>query len=392
MKILLATDLYAPTVNGVVTSTVSLKQALENLGHEVRVLTLADEAYIDLDKNIYAVSSLNIDKIYPGARIKLLKDRSIIKEIVHWAPDLIHTQSEFSTFKMAKYLAHFLDIPIVHTYHTIYEDYTHYFSPTKKTGRKIVASVTKKLMEDVEAVIAPTQKVERMLEEYGVAQPVTVIPTGIQLEQFQRTFTEEELLQLRNRYNIPKEAFLLVSLGRLGKEKNIEELLSFLSHIKQTVYFLIAGDGPHRGHLMAYTKELGLTDRVIFTGMIPPKEVAIYYQVADLFVSASTSETQGLTYIEALASGVPALCRADESIQNVIINGQTGYQYRHFKEFEACLYFLRQNKAAYHQMTLAAQAFAFEHFSSNSFGEHVETVYRQAIESYYINQVIQMNH
>lgn len=391
MRILLATDLYAPAVNGVVTSTISLKQSLENLGHEVRVLTLADEAYIDIGKNIYAVSSLNMDKVYPGARIQLFTDRAILKEIVHWEPDIIHTQSEFSTFRMAKLIASYLDIPMVHTYHTIYEDYTHYFSPTKKTGRKIVASLTKKWMDEVEAVIAPTKKVERMLVDYGVSQPIAVIPTGIQLEKFHQPFDHEKRLEIRKLYNIPEEAFLLISLGRLGKEKNIEELLAYLSYIKPEIYFLIAGDGPNREDLMAYTKELGLDNRVTFIGMVPPKEVALYYKTADLFVSASTSETQGLTYIEALASGLPALCRVDESIENVITPGQTGYQYRSFKEFEACLYFLSHNSLAYQRMAAEAAVFAFEHFSSKVFGEQVEAVYHKAIESYAMKQVLQMN-
>src|SRR5699024_3818967 len=104
------------------------------------------------------------NKIYPGARVKLFSDRAIMHNIMDWRPDLIHTQIEFSTFRMAKKIAHYLDIPIVHTYHTIYEDYTHYFSPSKITGRKIVSLLTKRVLSDVEAVIAPTQKVNNILE------------------------------------------------------------------------------------------------------------------------------------------------------------------------------------------------------------------------------------
>lgn len=389
MRILLATDLYSPAVNGVVTSTISLKQSLEDLGHDVRVLTLADEGYIDVVHNIYAVSAFNINKIYPGARVKFFKDRSILGNIILWEPDLIHTQSEFSTFRMAKYIAQYLNIPIVHTYHTIYEDYTHYFSPSKKTGRKIVSALSKKLLDDVEAVITPTGKVEKMLKGYGVSQPISVIPTGIQLNKFHHSFPVAERAALRNRYNIPKDAFLLLSLGRLGKEKNIEELLYFLSLIKFDIYFLIVGDGPNRDHLMEYTKELGLEKQVVFVGMIDPDEVPIYYQMANLFVSASSSETQGLTYLEALASGIPALCRADEAIENVVINGQTGYQYHSFKGFESCLYYLMHDQTAYHQMALSAQDFAFEHFSAKAFGERVDKVYQTALESHYTKQTIQ---
>lgn len=388
MRVLLATDLYHPTVNGVVTSTMSLKKSLENLGHEVRVLTLANDGYIDTAQNVYAVSALNINKIYPGARLKIFKNRSILRKIILWKPDLIHTQSEFSTFRMAKYIAEHLNIPIVHTYHTIYEDYTHYFSPSKKTGRKIVATLSKKLLENVESVIVPTGKVEKMLKGYGVSQPIDVIPTGIQLEKFRHVFEKKELMELRAQYDIPKDAFLLLSLGRLGKEKNIKELLFYLSITKLDVYFLIVGDGPNQYELKEYTKELNLEDRIVFAGMVTPEDVPRYYQMADVFVSASSSETQGLTYLEALASGIPALCRADEAIENVIIDHQTGYQYHSFKEFESCLYYLKHNQTTYQQMALNAGAFAFEHFSSKAFGVQVDSAYYRAVDLYNMNHIM----
>lgn len=388
MRILLATDLYTPAVNGVVTSTLSLKHSLEKLGHEVRVLTLTTKQSIHYAEDVYTVSSLNMNKVYPGARVSLFTNRKVEKEILDWQPDIIHTQSEFSTFRMAKQLATALDIPIVHTYHTIYEDYTHYFSPTKKAGRKIVATLTKKFMEDVEAIIAPTNKVKRLLQGYAVTPPISVIPTGIQLQAFKETFSTEDQMIIRKKYGIPNNAFLLLSLGRLGKEKNIEELLHYLAFIKKDIYFLIAGDGPNRFELMAYAETLSLEKHVKFVGMVDPENVAAYYKTADLFVSASTSETQGLTYIEAMASGLPALCRRDESIENVIIDGFNGYQYSSFKEFESCLYYLMQNKAVYQSMAFNAQQFIFNHFSSQAFGQQVETVYQKALETYYVRQAV----
>ena len=391
MRILITTDLYTPTINGVVTSIVSLKKSLEKLGHDVRVLTLADYGYINEVDHVYAVSSLNVDKVYPGARVKLFSDRSIIRDLIEWQPDVVHTQSEFSTFRMAKQIAQHLNIPIVHTYHTVYEDYTHYFSPSRTTGRKIVSLFTKRVLNEVESVIAPTNKVENILNKYGIAQPITVIPTGIQLERFEERISEEDRRAFRAQYDIPEDAFLLVSLGRLGKEKNIDEILFFLSLLKQNVYFLIVGDGPHKVNLMSKVRELGLDRRVRFTGMVSPLDVAKYYQVGDLFVCASTSETQGLTYIEALASGIPALCRADASIENVIINGQTGYQYHHYKEFESALYALMKNKAHYQELATQAKDFVTRNYSSQAFGLNVSIIYGQAIESYHSNQMLQMH-
>lgn len=392
MKILLATDLYTPAVNGVVTSTISLKKSLETLGHDVRILTLAKDGYIDEKKNIYAISSINFNKIYPGARIKLFDDRAIVKRIFQWRPDVIHTQSEFSTFRTANHIADYLNIPIVHTYHTIYEDYTHYFSPSKIAGKKIVSSLTRKVLSNAETVIAPTEKVHRILNRYGVVQLVSVIPTGIQFEKFQTVFSQEEKMMIRRQYNIPEEAFLFVSLGRLAKEKNIEEIIYYLSLVKHNIYFLIVGDGPNKQNLIAYVKDLGLEDRIRFTGMVNPTDVPLYYQVGDLFVCASTSETQGLTYIEALASGLPGLCRADESIEDVIIDGQTGYQYRSFKEFESCLYVLMNDKLAYTKMIYDVKEFVACRYSSQVFGQQVSAIYKKAISSYYLRkQMITMS-
>lgn len=379
MKILLATDLYKPAVNGVITSTISLKRSLENLGHEVRVLTLAEEDYIDVHEDVYAVSSMNINKIYPGARVRFFNDRFVLRQIIDWKPDVIHTQSEFSTFKMAKYIAHYLSIPIVHTYHTVYEDYTHYFSPSEKTGRKVVSVLTKKRLSNASEVIVPTKKVAKLLKSYEVEQPISIIPTGIELDKFQNKADEEEIQRFRKQYGIPKDACLLISLGRLAKEKNIEELLFFLSLTKLKPYLLIVGDGPNRKDLEDYVKELGLEKQVIFTGMIDPDDVPLYYQMADIFVSASTSETQGLTYIEALASGLPALCRADESIENVILDGKNGYQYHSLKEFESCLYQLMNNQKARHLMSVFAKEFALKYYSSDTFGQRVSQIYTRAI-------------
>jgi 1,2-diacylglycerol 3-alpha-glucosyltransferase len=392
MRVLLATDLYLPAINGVVTSTVSLKKSLEELGHEVKVLTLSKEDYIDEEADIYAVSSFNVNKIYPGARVRFFNDRTALKTMIEWHPEIIHTHSEFSTFRMAKFIAQFLNIPIVHTYHTIYEDYTHYFSPNKKTGRKLVSIMTRKVLNNVTEVIAPTEKVYNLLENYGVTQPISTIPTGIQLSRFTHEYSNADCLALRQKYNIPVEAFLLISLGRLGKEKNIEEIINYLARKENDIYFLIVGDGPNRESLADLTKETEISARVIFTGMIKPEHVPLFYQTADLFVSASTSETQGLTYIEALASGIPALCRLDESIENVVINGETGYQYQTFDEFWGYLNVFLNDAGKYQHMATAARKLALENYSSKSFGQSVEKVYKQAIKSYYSNEIMSAHH
>ena len=134
MKVLITTDWYYPVINGVVTSVQTLAAELKKRGNEVRILTLSRNHQSYREGGVYYAGSVGAGRIYPQARLKLPVSGKCIKELILWKPDIIHSQCEFSTFLMAKKIAKELQIPIVHTYHTVYEDYTHYFSPRKKWG------------------------------------------------------------------------------------------------------------------------------------------------------------------------------------------------------------------------------------------------------------------
>lgn len=332
---------------------------------------------------MFSVPSLGVGKIYPGARFALSTNEDILAEVIHWGPDIIHTQCEFSTFRMAKQIAHYLDIPIVHTYHTVYEDYTHYFSPTKTWGKKLVSLFTRRVLRHVDSVIVPTQKVHHLLKEYGVEQPMHVIPTGIPLEKFQQTLSISEKNALKKEFGIPLNHHLIVAVARLAKEKNMDELLDYLDRLNDpSLELLIVGDGPYREKLETRVQELNLTANVHFTGMVEPSMIRKYYQVADVFVSASTSETQGLSYIEALASGTPALCRKDTCLQGVIQDGINGYQYQSFKQFEERLYSLLLNADLRKRLSEQARIGTQETYGSEQFARKVEEIYNQAIHSH----------
>ncbi|KAB2332550.1 glycosyltransferase family 4 protein [Bacillus mesophilum] len=383
MKILITTECYSPVINGVVTSIVNLKKELEKAGHEVRVLTLSDQAKSYKADDVTYISSLGIDKIYPGARITLFKNYKYLQQLIDWRPDVIHTQCEFSTFRLAKYIAKCLRIPIVHTYHTVYEDYTHYFSPNQKWGKAMVALFSRKVLKNASYVIAPTEKVSTLLKGYRVTQPIKVIPTGIDLSSYTQNKFIENKNKIRETLQIPKQSRVLVFVGRLAKEKNLEEILSYFSQIdNQNLSLLIVGDGPHRQFLEKYVRKLNIEHKVIFTGMVVPKDVPAYYQAADLFVSASNSETQGLTYIEALASGLPALCKKDACLENVVDNGVNGWLFETFSEFEHYMNDIFIDPNEYKKLSANAEKKAFDRYSSVSFAKHVESVYDHAISFY----------
>ncbi|MDX8047587.1 glycosyltransferase family 4 protein [Gracilibacillus sp. S3-1-1] len=394
MKILITTEWYSPVINGVVTSIVNLKKSLEQSGHEVRILTLSNQTKSYINNDVMYISSLGIGKIYPGARVTLFKNCKYLKQIAEWKPDIIHSQCEFSTFRLAKHLAKRLRIPIVHTYHTVYEDYTHYFSPNQKWGKRMVAIFSRKVLNHATYVIAPTEKVSKLLQGYGVKQPIKIIPTGIDLSSFQQENSVQMNNQMRRSLHIAEKDHLLIFVGRLAKEKNVEEVLGYFSRIKHNnISLLIVGDGPHRDYLESYAKNLNIEDKVTFTGMVAPGDLPSYYQLADIFVSSSNSETQGLTYIEALASGLPALCRKDPCLESVVEDGVNGWLFESLEEFERYLDNMLFDKNNYHNLSTNAIQKAHDNYSSSAFAKNIESVYYDAISLYqqkedivYVNQ------
>lgn len=168
MKILITTDWYTPAVNGVVTSVKNLQRELERRGHEVRILTLSQSLHSWSRDGVTAIGSVNAGRIYPGARLRTAMAGRWVRELMDWRPDVIHSQCEFSTFFLARRIAEELDVPLVHTYHTVYEDYTHYFSPSVRWGRCAVAAFSRWVAAQVDGMIAPTGKVRGLLQGYGV--------------------------------------------------------------------------------------------------------------------------------------------------------------------------------------------------------------------------------
>ena len=377
MKILITTDWYTPAVNGVVTSVKNLQRELEHRGHEVRILTLSQTLHSWSRDGITAIGSINAGRIYPGARLRTAMAGRWVRELLAWQPDVIHSQCEFSTFFMARRIAEELDIPLIHTYHTVYEDYTHYFSPSIRMGRCAVAAFSRWVADQTDCMIAPTGKVRNLLQGYGVRCPVFVVPTGIDLRRFQQGADPMRRAVLRASLGIPAEHTVRVGVGRLAEEKNIQELLKLRALLgSRPVTLLLVGDGPDRPRLEQVARDLRLeTPAVIFAGMVAPEEVPDWYRLGDLFVSASSSETQGLTYIEALAAGVPALCRADPCLEGVIQDGENGWQYHSFQEFRRRLEDFLAHSETHEDLRRQAAASA-EQFSAQRFAQRVERVYQ----------------
>ena len=382
MKILIATDVYKPIINGVVISTFNLYEQLKKRGHDVKILTLSNTRASNKSDDIFYIGSLPV-RVYPQARMTVKPFHHYIKEIIKWKPDIIHTQTEFTTSLYARQIAYKLHIPMVHTYHTMYEDYTHYIFPSKRVGKKAVALFSKHVLDKADEVIVPTNKVMGALKSYGVKRDIVEIPTGIHLEKFKEEINPEEKAAMKKALKISDEDSVLVTIGRLGKEKNINELVNLMKPLSKEagdIKLLIVGDGPVRKELEEHTRMLGLEKFVIFTGMVPQEDVHKYYHLGDIFISASTSETQGLTYIEAMASGLPLICRKDECLQDVVEDGFNGFTFENEREFIEKIELLMDDKIT---LTLFKKnaVLKAQKFSVEEFGRQAEELYIRVINN-----------
>ena len=382
LKILITTDLYTTETNGVVTSVQNLFDELTGKGHDVRILTVSDKLQSRKEGAVTYIRSVSLEKIYPNVRMPVSYRHQLIQEIIDWKPDVIHSQCEFFSFQFASRISKITGAPIVHTYHTLYEQYvTSYLIPSRRLSGRMVSFLSRHRLKKVKTVIAPTQKVENTLQGYGLENPIEVVPSGISLEQHHQRLSEEDRLVRRRALGIADNDQVLLNLGRLGGEKNLGELMDLFAWVRTfqpDLKFLIVGDGPARKNLQEQAEDLGVSDHVIFTGMVPPSEVQNYYQLGDIFVSASTSETQGLTYIEAAANGLPLLCRQDDCLQDVLQEGENGYEFTSADEFLQAIDTLMdpefRRTAGEKSQEIAAS------FDKRAFGDAVEAIYESVLQ------------
>lgn len=332
MRIGIFTDQFYPYISGVVTSIKMLYTGLTELGHEVFVFSSLDEDKVASCEELKQFNFIN----FPGKPwpFKGLKDyrrtkhpKKYLKLIASYHLDIIHIHTEYNAAKMAKMACKKLNIPMIYTLHTLYEDYMKYLSPffDKHFHNIMFRFLAKKFMGSASKAatiqIVPTKKVLKLAPKYYMKGDIRVVPTGIQLERFYETkVTEDEKRELKEKLGILPNQFVFGYIGRTSPEKNIETILHAFSKLKykDNAVLLIVGGGPQLEELKEFAKVLRIDNQVIFTDFIDNELVPMYYHICDIFVNASRSETQGLTYIESLASSLPLLVQKDECIEDVI--------------------------------------------------------------------------
>lgn len=347
MRIGIFSDAYKPLVSGVTTSLQMLVEGLKQQGHEVFVITVSAKGAKEYDKDhpyIYRIKGMPIPKKGLTSFRFVRNSKKHLKYIESLNLDVIHVHSEFTIGSVAIKVKKKLDIPMVFTVHTMYEEYLFYVSKfLTKLFRKSFMKALKKLMArfilSSEVTLTPSEKIKDLMLSYNIDGNYKIVPSGIDLSKFKKSnYKEEDIKNLKISLGIKENEFVCLFIGRISNEKSIDVLIDgFAASKNENMKFLVVGDGPAMSKLESQIKKLDLKDKVILTGMIPWEQVGLYYQLGDCFLNASISETQGLTYIEALAAELPLVVKYDKVLEAVVEDSYNGLFFKDNNELPALL-------------------------------------------------------
>ena len=385
MRIGLFTDTYPPFINGVSTSVLMLKQGLEKLGHEVYVVTVNDESFSYKEEDgILKIPSFPIGLMnFRQTGIYPIKAFNIIKK---WKLDIIHSHTEFSIGTFARLISKQLNIPLVHTYHTMYEEYIYYITKGyfNSASKKLVEYLTLFLCDKtIDELIVPTEKTKELFKDkYKVKREVYVIPSGIDTTRFYKeNIDKNEIINLKKDLGLKKTDFIVLYVGRIAKEKSIDFLINNFNSVLNRIpkaKMIIVGDGPDIKDLIDLTRKKGLENKIIFTGKAPWTDVPKYYSLCDLFVTASKTETQGLTVMEAMGASKPVVAIRDESFELMITDKKDGLFFDDEKSYVDMIYEVYKNKKLRDEISFNARLTA-DKYSPYNYAKNVLKVYEKVI-------------
>lgn len=315
MNIGFFTDTYFPQISGVSTSIRILRDQLVDQGHRVIIFTTTDPDADISEPDVIRLPSIPFVS-FEDRRIAYSGFDKALRIARQYDLDIVHTHTEFSLGLAGQYVATRLRIPIIHTYHTMYEKYTHYILDGQLVKPEHVRAMSRVFCQQVHGVISPSLMTYDTLREYGISTEMRVIPTGVKIP----SYNQERRQTDRTKYGFTNEDFILLSLSRVSKEKNIHQLIEQFDVIQEKypeTHLVIVGDGPARMELEALAQKTRSFDNIHFLGEVSHDEVSRFYQMADLYVNASDSESQGLTYLEAMVNRLPICARHNDYLAEI---------------------------------------------------------------------------
>jgi len=375
------TNTYLPVISGVVRSIRSFRDELTHKGHNVFIFAQEHADHIDLDPFIFRYPSLNLPTgvdIPAAIPISPFIDRLLPA----FKLDVIHTHHPFLLGQTAAKKAQELNLPLVFTFHTQYREYTHYVPIPTETVQNFLKNAVDRWMQDFmrrcQHIIIPSESMrETLVNDYGLKDNFTVIPTGIDLDAYHKASGEK----IRKKRRWEKD-MVLISVGRLAPEKNWPTLLHATALVLKDYprfRLVLIGDGAERKSLEDLAKELGIHKRITFTGSLPFSEIPSYMKAANLFGFASITETQGLATLEAMAAGLPVVAVDASGTRDILKHGQQGYLVENdAKALAAGIKKLLANPDRMQKFAKAAHKKA-QSFNIESLTEKLLDVYEQAI-------------
>lgn len=391
MRIVIFTDSYPPFATGVATSSFNLANSLVDKGHDVLVVApRPTDGRLEQIGNVLYVPGIYLKRLY-GYRLTNIFTNKPISIIKKFKPDVIHDQTDFTIGVLARRCAKKLKLPIVYTYHTAYEDYTYYVTHgfMDKFAKKIVRNYAKDLSNKMTEFITPSEKIKNYMRLVGSDAYINVIPTGIDTSIFENSKIDPvKAEQFKKDHSIKPNTKVFLLVGRLAREKSMDVSLKCIAHYhskypERDIRVLILGEGPAHEDLELLCEELGISNLVDFLGEVTGLEVPFFYSFADIYTSASITETQGLTFMEAMAASKIVLARYDSNLEGTIINGKTGFFFtdeESFSEQVEKIFSLSEEEKAniVKEIKKVMEQYSIERFYSNTI-----RVYQRAVRKYW---------
>jgi glycosyltransferase involved in cell wall biosynthesis len=377
------TNTYLPVVNGVVRSVSAFRQALTDLGHNVFVFAQQQNDYEDQEAFIFRYPSLNLP--LSGEIPAVLPLSPFVDRLMPALKlDVIHTHHPVLLGQAAANQAQELDLPLVFTFHTQYREYTHYVPFPQDVVQDFLKDTVQDWLQDFmrrcHHIVVPSKSMlDILVADYGLVGPYTIIPTGIDLAPYQSA--DGEAVRREHAWGSDR---IMISIGRLAKEKNWELLLRAMALALRDypdLRLVLLGDGPQRDELEELATQLGIAERVDFIGKVPFEEVPAYLKAADFFGFASTTETQGLVTMEALAAHLPVIAVKASGTRDIVQNGKQGLLVD--EDPQALANGIRQllaDTAKFQKYQQAAQIRAKE-FEMKALASQLVDVYQQAVQA-----------